>query len=462
LETRGVKVASDNGLQRYLNIATDKLTGGRINALTRYFFRVEAYSFDGSKLPKTLTSATNLSTVPEPPLAGEDYSKPFGDTIHATHVGSSDGSVQVTVLDPKALLDATYRVVFGVDTILGSVWHLVRTQGAVTDTLLFNQVNQTGDTDYRTVDGLLIKVLGPALNFKNFEVVANALGPLDPPEGGSATFQGFPGPGDPTARQQSNGQRWFIHTGDNGTRGSYASFLSRTVRDGLFWPLIIPHDYEVRFTAGTNWGVDFNTDSIPFPLPFELWDIGIATPTDQGDDYRLIASIVENDANITFDLSAYDAADHSASGGNNDPYTDWIYWYRPSDRTPGHAGYDNFVTHLLAGDWGAVDDAEQFMSRMVFVGWNLGVTPPIRQLTHSRLQRPLRLLPRVNRALMRLTRFRTHTICLGRLTRLRGTGQSSSSTFRAPARSGSTIWVETWFARCRKTMRPLRPSNGMS
>jgi hypothetical protein len=97
-------------------------------------------------------------------------------------------------------------------------------------------------------------------------VVANAAGPLDPSEGGAADFAGFPSL-QPTARQQTTGQRWLFHTGDNGTRGDYASFLSRTTRDGGNWPEIIPYDFEMRFTSGGSVGVDFNLGT-QFPLPF--------------------------------------------------------------------------------------------------------------------------------------------------------------------------------------------------
>jgi hypothetical protein len=70
----------------------------------------------------------------------------------------------------------------------------------------------------------------------------------------------------------------------------------------------------------------------------------------------------------------YSGVDHSGSGGDNDPYTDWIYWELPNDQTPGDAGYQAFVTSIttnLAG-YGYLSDCSEVMARMVLVNWNGG------------------------------------------------------------------------------------------
>ncbi len=91
-------------------------------------------------------------------------------------------------------------------------------------------------------------------------------------------------------------------------------------------------------------------------MPFELWNIGINTPTNTADDYRLFPYILDVDGNNQFNLLAKAGTDtvdlggggatHSVSGGANDPFTDWIYWVRPVNKAPGQAGYDAIVAGL--------------------------------------------------------------------------------------------------------------------
>jgi len=76
-------------------------------------------------------------------------------------------------------------------------------------------------------------------------------------------------------------------------------------------------------------------------------------------------------------------ADHGVSGGDNDPYTDAIYWIEPLSRT--QAGYDALVAaHIadpVAADadvlWAYKRDSDPWhsvpgMMRMVIVNWNGG------------------------------------------------------------------------------------------
>jgi len=76
-------------------------------------------------------------------------------------------------------------------------------------------------------------------------------------------------------------------------------------------------------------------------------------------------------------------ADHSISGGTNDPFTDWIYWVNPVNKSPGHAGYDAIVDSVnaeiatgrdayLGGGTPGVD----VLRRMVLIGWNFGNVDP--------------------------------------------------------------------------------------
>jgi hypothetical protein len=108
----------------------------------------------------------------------------------------------------------------------------------------------------------------------------------------------------------------------------------------------------------------FSTGSI-VDVPFELWHVGIGTYDDASDDYRMIPLVFDEDGNDLFNLMAID---HSVSGGDNDPYTDWVYWYTPTDVTPGSVGYDAWVN---SGFDGNLVDTE-VMARTGLVNWNGG------------------------------------------------------------------------------------------
>ncbi len=382
-EVRVVKNATDDPVQRHFAVKEDFILGGQINNLTQYYFKVEAYSYDPAGFPNMLSSVTQVAATPQGAPGDLRYPFIYGETLPVTHVtGVSDGVIQPLVLDPSALTGHTYKVTFR-DTdpdpdAVSLVWNLIDTTANPDDTVLKNQTNMTaGSQDYLPVAGLLVKVSGPPVDFKNFEVISNASGVLNPPEGGAADFQGFPSL-QPTTRQQTNGSRWLFHTGDNGTRAEYGPFLARVTRDGGNFREIGSYDFEMRFTAtgGVAWrnpGFESGSNA-PIAVPFELWNIGIATPDDPSDDYRMIPSILDVDADSTYNLSSYGADDHSASGGTNDPYTDWIYWLKPANTAPGHAGYDAAASQIVDTSYPGED--HEVLARTVLVSWNGGSAPP--------------------------------------------------------------------------------------
>lgn len=325
-----------------------------------------------------------LNVTPQTTKPGVRLTSSIGDTIKTVKrvKGGSDGWVYPIVVDPTRLTGLSYTVSF--DTLLGGavVWNVDRSDG---QRVLANQTNQLADDQSPIADGIQFKVMGAPNDFKLFSVVANASGPLNPFAAGAFHFQGFPTPGDldPVAgvQQSTNASRWGIHTADNGTRGAYAPFLDRTSRSGASWFKIIPYDFELRFTATGGWGYDaFNTGTLSFPVPFELWNIGINTPNDPSDDYRMIPWLLDDDGSGTFNMGrpgtkGSGTYDHTASGGENDPYTDWIYWARPQNTTPGQAGYLTAETEMIAQTYDGHNDTE-VMARMVLVAWNGGLDSP--------------------------------------------------------------------------------------
>ena len=413
------KPGTNEGLQRYFSTNKDITGGGRLINYTEYYYRLEAYSVDLAQPNgnKTLTSATVVTVMPQPQLTGTEINAETNDELTVTYTGPGEeapGSAEVFVVDPRAITGHDYKIVFSADAELGNVWHVLDVSVTPADTVVKNWSNQsdvTGEEDYPVADGLIFYVAGPAPSVELFEVVANADGPIDPSEAGAFGFAGFPAStgvdpdGYPTAGQQVGAGLWGIHTADNGgtsgggTRGGYDAFISRATRDGGNLPVIGAFDYEMRFT-GDNASPDvngsyaieaFNDDNV-FWVPFELWNIGIGTPNDASDDIRLFPLIID-DANPDwsgdniYSLESWGSdadgtcsgdCEHSVSGGDNDPFTDWVYWYTPTDMTPGEAGYlENEADFLGAQTYEFLGD--EVFARTVLVNWNGGVEPPFNQ-----------------------------------------------------------------------------------
>ena len=259
--------------------------------------------------------------------------------------------------------------------------------------------------DVLQFDGLSLDVAGAPNDILGFEVVANAAGPINPPAMGAFAFNsnGFPlvgGLDRPAAGQQAtNAALWGIHTGRSGTADpSWATFVSRALRNG--WGDLVPYDFEVRFTAAcrTAWataqaasetivaapvaggcyGYDrfgvFDGHSLQ-SIPFEVWRTGISTPNNPADDVRMIVAALDNGGNGW----GMDAPDHPVSGGDNDPATDWTYWYLPNDMTPGPAGvgYNAWLAGVIADPGDSAAHGRETFARIVFVNWNGGsVTNP--------------------------------------------------------------------------------------
>lgn len=417
--SKPVQFGGDAGIKRYFKTATstDGISTTPLVNGTPYYFGVSSYSFNGSPTakPTQLESAPNLLTiVPQWSRIGQRISVSYGDTVtNIVHVGPSDGVVFPVIVNPMSTKKegATYKIVF-FGSVPNQTWSVVRTWNGRVDTVLRGQTDQDGTDTSPIVDGIQWRVIGAPLSFKRFYTVSNGAGPITPFQEGCFAFNssGFPTTDglDPDGvndrpdgtKQQSGGvltasKGWGIHTGMNDPAMSlgYTNFLSRVSQSGARWPLIIPYDWEIRFTAAGGkalFPADFAGDHDAIvDVPFELWNIGIATPNNTADDYRLMPNILDVDGNYKFNLltkAGTDTVDnggggptHSISGGANDPFTDWIYWAQPADKSPGQAGYNACVAgaqaDIAAGNdpyLGTGTDGIDVIRRMVFVGWNMG------------------------------------------------------------------------------------------
>ena len=108
--------------------------------------------------------------------------------------------------------------------------------------------------------------------------------------------------------------------------GRRSDFVTRVTQGGARWPLLIPNDFEMRFTAAGGMGLLYPSDDYGgvgklVHVPFELWNIGNAD--NPNDDVRYFPFIIDNNDNGEWGLTPLD---HLISGGDNDPYTDPVYW----------------------------------------------------------------------------------------------------------------------------------------
>ncbi len=305
------------------------------------------------------------------------------DTLDVVRISAVSANLIPLVSDASLVTGDQYQIEF-FDNPADSqtIWQL--TNITTGELLLENEpIAPDANHPFPVVDGIQFQVAGPPPGVKHFQTVANAAGPIEPPIQGAFAFNsnGFPthdgmpltpGVNDrPDAfRQQTNGSTWGIHTGGTG-RSLYETFLARVFRNDNI-DRAIRFDFELRFTEEVGYAIwAFETGGMG-EVPFELWNTGIGTPDDPSDDYRMIPWVL-NDADFGTGAEVFNinALDHAVSGSNNDPYTDWIYWRDPDDKTPGDAGYQAFVEDGLAGtyDFGGAE----VMARTVLVNWNGGV-----------------------------------------------------------------------------------------
>ena len=256
---------------------------------------------------------------------------------------------------------------------------------------------------FTTSDQQLPRLLSP---ISGFMAVSNADGLIQPPDmaafafnnsgfpvlEGNLTPEGsYPDSDRPTqeVQQSTNASVWGIHAGgaaiDFGELplncGDICpkTFLSQAVPEG--WGTIGVDDYEWRFTetcfdaidgtieAGDCLARRLFDDETDMEVPFELWNIG--DPGTAEDDYRMIPVVCEEACEAGTEPGIFDLnGDHPISGGQNDPFTDFVFWYKPKDNgaSPGEQGYTNYF-------FGDGELGELTFSRLVLVQWNGGETP---------------------------------------------------------------------------------------
>ena len=432
--TEIVATGTDSGVQNFHRIQN-------LTNYTTYHFGVQAYSYNEASLPKIFPSPiARFSVIP---ARGEDTlsetaiaaaANQVAPDIFADRAGAGEGRVWVDVVNPGRVQNATYTVEFYthdfpdkvdgrfaeeeevVDPVPARVAQANKSAAAATTfdikrngTVIFDGSSTDEPAPQReklaVIDGLQFSVVGPELGIKAFATVANAAGPIDPPDMAAFAFNssGFPtlvGAGitpdgaypfadrpNSGVQQSTNASAWGFHAGgvssiNFGSVAEGGTFLARSLRGDNVDRLSF-FDWEMRFTQqcadGINGTVE-ETDCLAWrafedgelvEVPFELWRVGIGTFGDASDDVRLVPGICEAACGAGTLPMVYDlGGDHPISGGDNDPATDWIYWFLPVDETPGSAGYQDFF-------FGTAAAGGEVLARTQLVNFNGGVLPEV-------------------------------------------------------------------------------------
>lgn len=172
---------NDTGLKHTIKVDKDFITNLPLVNGKKYFYAVTAFAYNPDPLavPNNLENPIAIMTIiPHAPDPGVKYTSAYGDTLAVTRTGGkSDGKVVPIVIDPKAVTGHQYSVTFDTlsvydpdleEMVLHYVW--TATDLTTNTVKVSKQFNQSGDEAYLSVDGLLLKVLGPPNGVKSDDV----------------------------------------------------------------------------------------------------------------------------------------------------------------------------------------------------------------------------------------------------------------------------------------------------
>jgi len=382
-----VQNGTDSGLEHSISISTDAIGGGVPLIDDRaYYYAVTSYGYGVSTEPHLLESTFRIFRVRPQQAVTVNPVADAGDMFDVEHTTTtiiSDGSVDVSVVNPSKITGHDYTVTFDTMTFVPLddplvVWNLTDvTTGTV---VLENQTVQggidaatgteLGSNGAVTADGLQITVNGPSNGIHGVWGTANANGPIagiDSDVNENVMWINFlTAPDYPTSQVQSEpvDGGWFFVTHGGGTANDIDSFYERVFRGSNF-SRAIPYDFEMRFTTAGGFGYGRFSDGIIRQVPFELWNIG-TDPNDTGDDYRMLPAVLPVSDSDVFGFYG----DDPSSGADNDPSSDWVYWGDPNDKTPGQSGYDTFFAPGLGGVADDGVDWTEVIARTRLMNWN--------------------------------------------------------------------------------------------
>ncbi len=318
-----VQSGADAGVQRFIHLTRDYVTDNPIFPGNTYYFAVTAYNYNPNP---TLIEAKSLESsaividggiIARDPNPGRVYGSSAFSTLDVnTDAVSSDGQVEVLVLDPNQMKSADYQIFFTevTDTAAAdygsTYWNLSR-DGATVLSRQSQLANLTDGEDQAIVDGLKVKVSGPPVGINTL-----LEGPFgDDPQGLSGGNGWNWDNGDRWISGRAAGGETFFGGGFNGY-----NFFGSSLTGGTDFV-----DVEIRFAGDTQanqpdrWSRGFvyrRDQSYAYAgvgdIPFTAWD----TENNQ----QLLVCFVEDanngNDNLQWDM-AWNATDgtYAADGG---------------------------------------------------------------------------------------------------------------------------------------------------
>ena len=181
-----IQIGTDSGIQRHITVERDYINDRPIYPGNTYYFSVTAYNYtdDPEKPVPTLECDLKpvIIVVAQEEIPGIEYADNLDNLLEITKIGTSTGSVEVTVVNPEALTGDSYRVWFSSDsnfttkanydvtgTIIESydtlgVWHKWNLTNETTgEIIISDEINFSGDIregEFPVFDGLTIRVIG--------------------------------------------------------------------------------------------------------------------------------------------------------------------------------------------------------------------------------------------------------------------------------------------------------------
>ncbi len=110
-----VQFGNDVGIKRFISITEDAINQGPLINGIRYYFAVTAYNYNPEFgiVPNNLENPFSIFTlIPQSNNPGVTYGEEMVLRLEITHVGTADGIVTATIVDPTATTGNDYQVFF--------------------------------------------------------------------------------------------------------------------------------------------------------------------------------------------------------------------------------------------------------------------------------------------------------------------------------------------------------------
>lgn len=353
----------NKGLEFHMLLDQDMIQGGPLHNDFDYFYAISSYSYDVNHMTPYFVGENQvgwltptLENSPAGVTVRPKSSAALLDAVGTRLAGKSDGSVQVAFVQPDQVVAGTYNVTFRekmIDETPTVVWDL--TNDANDDTLLAAQTYQSSVQDdyaYAVVDGMMVRVLGPAPGFKEntrtdiahpfmFDEIKGADGADIPPDANG-------GPGKACWWIRNSTGEWSLSAG--GGDGGWG----RLTRDGgdnanlTSADIIMKWDY-----ADDNWGVWGFDDGTCAKIPFGLY---LKDPV-TGVETRLVPELTAGGGTV----GVYDMQQDTADGHYALPCTDWCYAYTFD------GDWNAFVEDVQDGSYDNDTTQNELFARLVVV-----------------------------------------------------------------------------------------------